>query len=86
MSKLNNPVKSVVFLRSIKMEIRFPVSAEKEYVNNWLGNLTVVEGGKVGFLVSVGLDLSMLQETANLILEHRVAFDDLVEDLKKLED
>ena len=29
------------------MEIRFPVSAEKEYVNNWLGNLTVVEGGKV---------------------------------------
>ena len=42
--------------------------------------------GKVGFLVSVGLDLSMLQETANLILEHRVAFDDLVEDLKKLED
>lgn len=42
--------------------------------------------GKVGFLVSVGLDLPMLQETANLILEHRVAFDDLVEDLKKLED
>ena len=41
--------------------------------------------GKVGFLVAVGLEVSMLQDTAKLILEHKEALDSLIEGLKELE-
>ena len=38
--------------------------------------------GKVGFLVSLGMDLSELRDLAADILQHKKDFEDLIEKLK----